>query len=158
MLALSFLAVAPLAHADTVRIPTDGTPALTAEMPADWRSIPDDNGNLLIASPDTTTILMLSVRDMPKDVDLDVVAKIAFEAAKAEPYSSKQASVTVGRPGTTYASRVILNNITIQLSMALFRIDDGHIGCLARMERQDVSAEAKARLEAVAATVKVTGG
>ncbi len=109
--------------AKDMRFPEKGSPAYVFVLPDDWSSQTDDSGNLLMASANHTTALVILVGEAPDA--LDEIAKVALETAKAAPFSRKEPVEISGFKGFNYFSN--MSNpagVSIKLEMIIVRVDD----------------------------------
>lgn len=124
LLVLVPVLLAPLAaSAKDMRFPEKGSPAFVFVLPDDWSSRADDSGNLIMASANHVTSLVVLVAETSEA--LDEIARVALETAKAAPLQRKEPVEISGFKGFNYFSS--LSNpagVSIKLEMTIVRVDD----------------------------------
>jgi hypothetical protein len=148
VLTLALAWLAPLsALAKDVRFPETGFPAYVIVLPDDWTTQAAEQGNLLLFSPNRTTVMVVLMAE--SNEPLDKIAKEALELAPAVPDGRKEPTEISGCEGFTwFATMKNANNLTLNLEMSIVRIDPEHVSSASLILAQNVSRadESTARL------------
>lgn len=119
--------VAPLAlQALDVRHPAQGLPAYAFLLPDGWDQSPMDDGNLLLLSPNRSTVIVIYIGE--SDEDLDQLATDSLVVAKASPFSRHEPAEISGFKGKTYFSTLTNERgVNTNLELTIVRVDENHI-------------------------------
>jgi len=131
-------------HAQTLRIPKVGDPALSVNMPAGWSSNYDQYGNLQFSSSDRSVNLQLSIltgslAGAPILDTLNATAASIFKASGAQPYSKSEPGALAGQLGVTYYSTLTTDNVTLNMKVVLAELDSSHVACMTIITRQEAA-------------------
>lgn len=148
LLGLALAWLAPLsASAKNMRFPEKGVPAYAFVLPDDWSSKSDTEGNLMMLSANRTTVLVILVAASTEA--LEVVAKVAFETAKATASPRKEPAEISGCAGFTWFTTVKnTKGDVLNLEMTVVQVDAAHFATASLILVPGVSPadEATARL------------
>lgn len=135
-LSLLLFAVQP-SEAAAVRYPTTGVPAVTFDVPDDWIAKPDDYHNLLLASPNYSTVVTLSMIEYKGSID--DLAKAVLQVAKADPPTGKTAVSIAGLAGFAYLSHAVQEDGKTRVSLRpiFVQVDGDHALICTVMSQSD---------------------
>jgi hypothetical protein len=155
------LGIAP-SHAQTLRVPKVGNPALSVNVAAGWTSSYDQYGNLQIYSSDRSVNLQLSMvaaalGGAPTLNTLNDAAAGIFKTAGAQPYTRSEPSMLAGQLGMAYYGTLNSNNVVFNLKVVLAEVDSSHLACLTTITRQNATLAELASLDALVGTVQLSG-
>jgi hypothetical protein len=120
------LLLPPPAAARDMRFPEKSLPAFTFFLPDDWTARPNADGNLIMASANRTTSMVIIVAESTDA--LDVIAAEAFGVAKADPSSRQEPAEISGHKGFTYYSSITnAKGIRLNLETTIVRVGEKHI-------------------------------
>lgn len=130
--------------------PKTGQPVFRCLVPANWTSQVDAVGNLLLANPDHTANLSLTLLASANPTDsLDALARTLLASAVRPPWDRREADEISGWRGQAYTALVRhTNGVEVAAEIRLFATGDRQIGaCSLLLNRQIKPAdEATARL------------
>jgi len=151
---LSLLAVQPSVAKD-MRFPESGDPAFSFQMPNDWTSRVDGDGNLLLTSGDRSTAFSLS--HVVDSSSLDDIANGALGVAKADETRTRTPATISGFSGLSYTTTMKNDaGVKLRVKLVIVRIDKTHAASCTKIEAETSSAEQRRVADAVLASMKLT--
>jgi hypothetical protein len=147
-------------HAQTLRIPKVGDPALSVNATAGWTSSYDQSGNLQLFSSDHSVMLQLSVSTGSFGAGatlntLNTAAADIFKSAGAQPYSKSEQSTLAGQMGMAYYGALNEPNMVLNLKVILVELDSSHIISASTLASQSATAAQLAALNTLVGSVKL---
>ena len=159
LLALAWMP-AVATEAQTLRVPAEGVPALTVDVPAGWAVNPAGPNGAFLVGPGQRTILLLTmlVESEVADATLAEIAAKALKATNAEPYSAREPGQVAGRPGEAFASRVSNDKgMQAKVVLTLARLSPVRVAAVLATTVEGATAEQIAGLEALVRQVRLAG-
>lgn len=154
--AVSFTAPA---MAETLRIPTDGTPAIVVDKQAGWTEKYDDYGNLTFFADDRSGGLLFRMMEAGPNETIPSNAQIAeliLGAAGAKaPSRSEKTTFAGGEAEAFYSTMSVDGGPTIALKVVIRKVDDRHLAVGVTMIPESTPAAGKQKIEAQFAKVTI---
>ena len=147
------------AFAQSLRIPTDGAPAIEVAKQSGWTERYDDYGNLTIFADDKSggmlfrTIATGPGEKMPTNA---AVAEMILGAAGAKPYTRVEKTTFAGGPAEAYYSSMsIEGGPTVNLKLVVRKIDETHLAVGVTMVPASTTGVKLQAIDAQFAAVKI---
>jgi hypothetical protein len=157
-LSLAFLLWAGMAGATEVRFPDSGGPAYAFEVPDDWVTTTDTEGNMEVAQRIKNVTLVLSI-GADSTASLDDYAASMLKAAGADPAARKEAAMLGGHQGAIYYSAMDNSSdpagLRINIRLTLVKPDAGSMASCAFLINASATAADIAASEAVVKGIKI---
>ncbi len=128
-LAAVALASAP-AHAQSFRIPAEGTPAIEVAKQAGWTEKYDDYGNLTFFAQDKSGGLLFRTieagagESMPEN---SAIAELILSAAGAKPFSKRAPTTFAGGPAEAFTSTMSVGGPPVEIVVVIRNLDARHL-------------------------------
>lgn len=156
LFALGALA-APL-HAQTMRSPATGTPAVEVTTPPGWTGERDQDGNLTLMAKDATGAILLTmlVADPGEPIPAnEILAATFFAELGANPPGKARKTTWAGAPAETYKSSMAEDGFAMDVELVLRRAGDRSIAMGVVMIPANATAEQRRAVAAHFAAVKI---
>lgn len=155
--AVSFAAPA---MAESVRIPTEGAPAIVVDMQDGWVKNYDDMGNLTFFAEDRSGGLLFRVIEagpgeaMPSNLQM---AEVILSAAGAQPPAPGKPTTFAGGEAESFTSTLTADGVPpIALNVVIRKVGDRHIAVGVTMIPETTDAAGRKKVEAQFARVTIT--
>lgn len=158
VIAAPLAVMAAPAHAQTLRAPATGTPAIEMATPAGWKGELDQDGNLTMMADDATGAILLTVlkADPGEPVPAnDILAATFFSELGATPTGNARRSTFAGDPAETYKAQISVDGFSMEVDLVIRRLDDRNIAMAVLMAPSSITAEQRATNAANFAKVKI---
>ena len=163
LLALAALAapvtafVAP-AHAQTLRVPSTGTPAIEVATPADWKGEIDQDGNLTLMANDASGAILLTVIKPDAGEPLpanDLLAATFFAELGAKQSGGMKKATFAGAPAESYKAVMDMDGFIMDVELVIRRLDGGSAAMAVLMAPASISQQQRATNAAHFAKAKI---
>lgn len=137
-----------LARAREVRFPQTGDPAFTLQIPDDWTSRLDDDGNMIVTTADKSAGFSFSI--VTYKGKLDDAASEMMQAAKAEPPVNMGADSISRYRGYDYDTTMTNSSgVHLKVHTVLVKLDPKNIASATMITDSAISPEQMRSAEAV---------
>lgn len=154
--AVSFTAPA---MAESLRIPTDGTPAIVVDKQAGWTQRYDDYGNLTLFADDSSGGLLFRMIEAGPGEEIPanaLLAEVILGAAGAKPPSRSEKTTFAGGEAEAFYSTMQIDGAPpIALKVVIRKVGDRHIAVGVTMIPASTPAAGKQRIEDQFAKVSI---
>lgn len=149
--------VAP-AHAQTLRVPSTGTPAIQVATPADWKGEIDDEGNLTLMANDASGAILLTVIKPDAGEPLpanDILAAAFFSELGAKQSGGMTKATFAGAPAESYKAVMDMDGFIMDVELVIRRLDGGSAAMAVLMAPATITPQQRAVNGKHFATVKI---
>jgi hypothetical protein len=146
------------ARAEEVRFPETGGPAFDFQVPDDWVTTTDNDGNMEVAQRIKNVTLVLSI-GADATANLDDYAARMLKAAGADPAGRKETAMLGGHAGAIYYSAMDNSSdpsgLRIAIRLTLVKPDAGSVASCALLIDASASEADIAASQAVETGIKI---
>lgn len=149
--------VAP-AHAQTLRVPSTGTPAIEMATPADWNGEIDQDGNLTMMAGDASGAILLTVIKPDANEPLpasDLLAATFFAELGAKPSGGMKKTTFAGAPAESYKAVMDMDGFIMDVELVIRRLDGGSAAMAVLMAPASITPQQRAANAAHFAKAKI---
>lgn len=149
--------VAP-AHAQTLRVPMAGTPAIEMATPAGWKGEIDQDGNLTMMAEDASGAILLTVIKPDANEPLpanDVLAAAFFSELGAKQSGGMTRATFAGAPAQSYKAIMDMDGFIMDVELVIRRLDGGSAAMAVLMAPASITQQQRAANGKHFATVKI---
>lgn len=149
--------VAP-AHAQTLRVPMAGTPAIEMATPVGWKGEIDQDGNLTMMAEDASGAILLTVIKPDANEPLpanDVLAAAFFSELGAQQSGGMKKATFAGAPAESYKAVMDMDGFIMDVELVIRRLDGGSAAMAVLMAPASITQQQRATNGKHFATVKI---
>ncbi|HZQ00648.1 MAG TPA: hypothetical protein VFB13_13980 [Reyranella sp.] len=160
VLVATFVVLAAAAYAQSIRVPPQGSPALTVDLPPGWTSRVDENGNVDITHPSHHAQMRIAmiVDDGIEATSLQELAKNMLNAAHFALYTRTEPAAIGGHQGQAfYGSAVNSSGVQLTYKIVWVKLDARHAATTARLAAVGATTAETNSLDALVSRVRVIG-
>lgn len=145
--------LATTAHAESVRTPETGDPAITANLPDGWTH-ETDSGGLRAFSANHTALLTLAI--LRYHGTFEALAAGAWDAPDNMPPQSTGPVTISGYTGAGFTGALVDDELKAKIHFIAVRLDDTHVAAITLFTADNLDAALTEAANAVLATVAIT--
>lgn len=149
--------VAP-AHAQTLRVPAVGTPAVEIATPAGWKGEIDQEGNLTVMADDASGAILLAVIKADAGEPLpanDILAAAFFSELGARQTGGMTKARFAGAAAESYKAVMDMDGFIMDVELVIRRLDGGSVAMAVLMAPASITPAQRAANAAHFAKAKI---
>lgn len=146
------------AHAQTLRVPVTGTPAVEMATPAGWKGEVDEEGNLTMMADDASGAILLAVVKPDASEPLpanDVLAAAFFVELGAKQSGGMKKAKFAGAPAESYTAVMDMDGFIMDVELVIRRLDGGSAALAVLMAPATITEQQRAANAAHFAKAKI---